>query len=99
MLGCFFGTTAYFRQNPETVKRFIGAVRDAGDWANKHRDESGRIVLGVTKSDPATLAHMTRSTYPVSPLQLSDLQPVINLAANYRVIPKTFAAQEIAWSG
>ena len=98
LLGCFFTTTAYLAQNQQTVKRIVDVLRAAGNWANQHHSESGQMLAAVTKIDVNVIQNMTRATYPDKML-ISDVQPVIDLAAKYGVIAESFPAAEIIWNG
>ena len=51
-------------------------------------------TIHVIDDDPAILASMTRATYG-DRLRPELLQPVIDLAVRYDVIPKSFPASEI----
>jgi ABC-type nitrate/sulfonate/bicarbonate transport system substrate-binding protein len=80
--------------NRENVRRFARAITEAQDWANKNRDESGKMPVAFNKVDPAIVAKMTRATFAPR-LDRQLLQPVIDAAARYGAIASPFPAGEL----
>jgi hypothetical protein len=65
-------------------------------WANSHQTESGAILLKYLKLDPDVAKAMTRATYDTSgTLNPSYMQPVIDAAAKYGTLTKSFPASEL----
>ncbi len=79
--------------NPETVKKFQQAIAMAADWANTHPDDAAKILAKYTKTQITTLhARFTKVLDP------KLLQPILDAAAKYKVIPRQMSASEIIWS-
>jgi NitT/TauT family transport system substrate-binding protein len=84
----------YAQQNPEVLKRFVASIYEVARWANAHHAESAAILTKYSKLDEATVREMTRTQFAVS-LDPKMLQPVIDTASRYGVIPKAVAASTL----
>lgn len=97
VLGCFFTTTDFAQRNAATLRRFLGAIRAAGAWANTHHDESATILAAATGSDVTTLRSMRRSLYPAGALDVTEMQPIIDAASKYGVVSPGIRAEDLVW--
>jgi NitT/TauT family transport system substrate-binding protein len=84
----------YAQQNPVVLKRFVASVYDVARWANAHQTESAAILTKYSKLDETTVREMTRTEFATS-LDPQKLQPVIDTAAKYGVIPKAVSASTL----
>ena len=92
----WFGNETWIQKNPEAVKRFQAAIKRTAEWANKNHDKSAEILLKYLKLSPDIAKTMTRATYDTSgTLNPAFMQPVIDTAAKYGTLTKTFPAQEL----
>jgi NitT/TauT family transport system substrate-binding protein len=98
-VGCFFVKSDFAKDNGRQLGQVIDALHDAGLWANAHQRESASILAKASDTDLAVIQATTRVTYPRRRLMPADVQPLIDLAAKYGLIPATFPAQEIVWTG
>ena len=87
-------TSDYAQQNPDVLKRFIASVYDVARWSNTHHIESAAILTKYSKLAEATVRDMTRTEFATS-LDPKMLQPVIDTAGKYGVIPKAVAASTL----
>lgn len=94
LINGWYAPASWISQHPGEAKRFATAVVAGQDWAMKHPRESGHILLEVTKIDSTLLATLTRSTF-AQRFEPSLMQPVIDLAARYKMIDATFPAEEL----
>lgn len=95
--GCFVAMQAWLAENADLAQRFVEAMGRAAVWANGHHAESLAIVARYLKLDPQTLGTMTRAIY--SPrLEPAQVQPLIDVAARYGALARSFPAREIIWS-
>lgn len=78
----------------EEARRFVRAVSDAQQWANKNREGSAKILAEVTKIAPEVLSKMTRAVY-AERFEPGLIQPVIETAVRYKAISASFAATEL----
>jgi NitT/TauT family transport system substrate-binding protein len=87
-------STEYALQNPELLKRFVASIYDVARWANAHHTESAAILTKYSKLDETTVREMTRTEFATS-LDPKMLQPVIDTAGRYGVIPKPMLASSL----
>jgi NitT/TauT family transport system substrate-binding protein len=94
LLGAWFTTTGYVEKNRGVIERFSRVMADASTYVMAHPDETLDDIAALTKIDRNVLARMQRTTVGVT-LNAADIQPVIDLAAKYKVIEKPFPASEL----
>lgn len=87
-------TTDYAAKHPDVIKKFVGAMLESARWGNANRPQSAQILVGVNKM-PAEVANKMERSYYGEKLEPSLIQPVINAAAKYAAIDKSFPAAEI----
>lgn len=90
----WFTTKDYIAQNPETVRRFVDAFREAALYTDTHHEQTVALLAAYSHLDPETIRRMVRSTAGAV-VEARDIQPVIDAAARYKVIDKAFPAQEL----
>jgi NitT/TauT family transport system substrate-binding protein len=92
----WFANDSWIAKNAEAIRRFRTAMQHTAVWANSHRTESGAILLKYMKLDPDVANTMTRATYDTSgTLNPAYMQPVIDAAAKYGTLTKSFPASEL----
>ena len=96
LISAWLATREWIAANPATVKKFVAAMRTAADWGNlpQNRAASGAILGKYTKIAPDTIARMQRAQFATR-LEPAMLQPVIDVSAQFGVIPKAFPAAEL----
>jgi NitT/TauT family transport system substrate-binding protein len=85
-------------QNAEAFRRFVRVTYQAAAATNPRKSETVAIMSEVTKISPAVYAKITRGDGATT----SDpalLQPIIDMAVRYKVLPRQFPAKEMYWSG
>ena len=87
-------TTDYVQKNRATVRAFTTVLAKAAAFANAHQAETAPILAKYSGIELATVTHMTRAKFETA-LEVREIQPVIDAAAKYKVIPKGFDAREI----
>lgn len=90
---CWFATHDYVRANPSVIAAFRAALHEASVYANGHHAQTVNVFAQFTKMDPGVVARMTRMNYGTE-LDPRLIQPVIDDAAKYKVIPATFDASD-----
>ncbi len=90
----WFTTHDYAASHIDTVRRFVSGLQQATRYEDAHPAEMAKYLAPFLKQDEAALAAFPRTTDGVS-LDAADYQPVIDLAARYAVIPKTYAAKDL----
>jgi NitT/TauT family transport system substrate-binding protein len=90
----WFTTSDYAVKNPDVVRRFVTGLQEATRYEYAHPAEMAHYLAPFLHVDETALAAFPRTTDGLT-LTPSDYQPVIDLAARYGVIPKTFPAREM----
>jgi NitT/TauT family transport system substrate-binding protein len=90
----WFTTTDYAKNNPDTVTRFVNVMRQASQLAYSHHAETAALLAEYFKGDPKVYARMARVEFAET-LDPRDIQPLIDAAAKYKAIDRTFPAQEM----
>ena len=93
MLAGFMTTKDWAAKNPAIAAKFIAAIKETAQWANTNRSASAAILSKYTKIPQPVVERMKRGEYG-EVLLASDVQPVIDAAARYGVLPKAFPAPE-----
>lgn len=90
----FYGTRDYVAKNRDVVARFAKVVEQGAAYSNAHESQTVALFAAFSGMEPDVLSkmHLTVSATKFSPQQI---QPVIDLAAKYGVIPKRFDAREM----
>lgn len=90
----YFTTRDWAAKNRATVAGFTKAILQASAYANTHVAETVPLLLPLTKMDPKVAMDM-RHGYSATTFDPGAIQPVIDLMAKYKSIPKTFDAREL----
>ena len=90
----WISSTDYVQKNPSTVRAFAAVLAKAAAYANTHQPQTAPILAKYSGIELATVTHMTRAKFETA-LEPREIQPVIDAAAKYKVIPKGFEAREI----
>ncbi len=97
MLSGWFSTKDWLAKNPATAKKFIAAIRETAEWANANQAASAPILSKYSKTPLAVIEKMHRGLY-AEQLRASDLQPIIDSAVKYGVIPNRYPATELFYT-
>ena len=84
-LNNWFTTKDWLEQNPDAAKRLVRCIYRTASWANKHRDESARILAKITRLDEQLVHRMRRNAYATS-FDVTMMQPVLDAAYTYKTI-------------
>jgi NitT/TauT family transport system substrate-binding protein len=90
----WFANADWIAQHPDAVKAFVSAVAAAGVWANTHHHESAVILAKHIKQTVAQIDASPRVVYDAAK-DPTLLQPVIDTAAKYGLIPAAFPARDV----
>jgi NitT/TauT family transport system substrate-binding protein len=93
MQSSWFATSSYLAKNAATVRSFAQVMQTASAYCNTHQAQTVDMLAAFTKTDPATIAGMSR-TFFAPALDPPLIQPVIDAAAKYKVIDAAFDARE-----
>jgi ABC-type nitrate/sulfonate/bicarbonate transport system substrate-binding protein len=90
----YFCTTGYAGKNADVVARFARAIAEASAYTNAHLAETVDMIATFTSVSPKDVAAMTRVTCGTK-LDPAEIQPVVDVAAKYKIIPAGFDAREM----
>jgi NitT/TauT family transport system substrate-binding protein len=93
-LGVWVAMQSYVEKNHSVVERFSRVVADAGAFARAHPEATVGDEAQYTKENPSVIAHMKRQRMGTT-VNASDIQPVIDALAKYKLIEKAFPATEL----
>jgi NitT/TauT family transport system substrate-binding protein len=89
-----FAKPDWVNANRATVDKFLRATREAAAYVSTHENETLPLLVKFLNLDAAALGHQHFPPRGVG-LTAADLQPVIDAAAKYGVIPNVFPAQQM----
>lgn len=94
LIAGWFTTAAFAKSNPATVQRFHDAVVEAARYTNTHHDATIQMMADFAHLDPDVIRQMNRIVSATT-LDPSMIQPSIDAAARYKLIPQPFSAKEL----
>jgi NitT/TauT family transport system substrate-binding protein len=92
--GVLIANTAWAGEHRDLIDRFLRVMREAGNYVASHEDQLAPMLAQFAGLDPATMVKTRHEGRQVT-ITPADLQPVIDAAAKYHVIPKPFPAAEL----
>jgi ABC-type nitrate/sulfonate/bicarbonate transport system substrate-binding protein len=98
-----FMFTGYIARNDwatshaDAVHRFVATLAKATTYVNTHRAETISLVSEFTKANLANIEKMHRTTNGTT-LDPALIQPLIDAAAKYGQISRSFPARELFWN-
>ena len=87
-------TRAWLANNAGGAKRFTAAIYETARWANAHQDASLPILVKYLKMDPERMHGVKRAMFS-EVLSPSLVQPVIDVAVKYKLIPRPLDAASV----
>jgi NitT/TauT family transport system substrate-binding protein len=90
----WFTTEDFAAKNRDVIERFVRVMHDAAVYCNAHQSETSDMMAELAKQDPTVVRRMKRvlfAQYLTAPL----IQPLVDVAAKYKVIDASFNAQEL----
>ncbi len=87
-------------KNPEVARKWLQTTMEVGAYCNAHHAETIDTVAQATKIPAEIIAKMPRAEATTNATNgPAYLQPLIDVAANYKNIPHAFAAVDMFWTG
>jgi NitT/TauT family transport system substrate-binding protein len=97
-IGVYSANADWAAKNRDAVKTFGRVLYETAAYTNGHTAETAPMMARVTKIPPETFAKISRAPTATSP-DPSYLQPLIDVAARYKSLPRAFSAKELYFSG
>jgi NitT/TauT family transport system substrate-binding protein len=94
----YFARRDFVDKNRDAVTRFAAVLQQAAAYADNHVAETLPLLVSFTSMD-AEMAQKMHHTYTALSFDPQQIQPVIDAAAKYQIIPKGFAARDMISSG
>lgn len=90
----YVATAEFSAKNQDPLRRFARAMHDAAVYTNAHMSETVDIVASYSGIPAAAIAKSVRATDPEY-VESRNIQPLIDVAAKYGIIDRSFPANEI----
>ncbi len=94
MLSGWITSKDWAEKNPPVAAAFASAIAETARWANTNHAASAPILAKYTKLPLAVVEKMHRATFGIS-LDAAMVKPVIDAAAEFKVLPQAFPAEDI----
>jgi len=98
VLSAWFTTTEYADKHPDVIRKFARVMYEAAAYTNRHASETAPMMSELTKVPMSIYETMPRVAAATS-TNLKDWQPLIDAAAKYGAVSRTFPAKDFIWSG
>lgn len=93
-IAAWFASRDWLASNAPTAKRLQAAIYDTARWANANHAGSAAILSKYSKLGLDRVEAMTRTTFATS-LDPALMQPVLDIAARYKLIRTPVAARAL----
>ena len=91
----WFTSKAYATAHPDIVRKYMAAIRSAGEWANSHPAEAIVMFARHTKYTVAELQTSVRPPFITRPITPAELQVTIDVATKYNFVKAKFPARDL----
>jgi NitT/TauT family transport system substrate-binding protein len=92
VLGAWFSTLDYAHQHPDVIHRFVQAMIETADWANKNPHEAGVILSKYTQTPVNDKIPRLPQAGTFDPAMV---QPLLDASAKYGVLDRPIAATDL----
>jgi NitT/TauT family transport system substrate-binding protein len=90
----WYANTDWIEKHRALVQKFVVVMHEANVYVQGHPAETLPLIAAYLGVDPATIAHIRRTTH-AEYLNPREIQPVIDVAAKYKGIAAPFPAEEM----
>lgn len=94
MIDGYVATQTWIAANRDVAHRFDQIRSQSAAWANRHHDQTAVFVAQGMNLDVSVVRAMTRATF-LEKADLTAIQPVIDIGAQYGAIPARFDAAQL----
>jgi NitT/TauT family transport system substrate-binding protein len=98
LISVWFVANDWAKQHAATVKTFLDVTQQSAKYTNQHNSETAPMVADLTKIPLAVINGMPRLVSSTG-MSNAQIQAVLDGAAKYGLIPHTFPARDLVWSG
>jgi NitT/TauT family transport system substrate-binding protein len=93
-IGAWFANREWARSNADVLRKFSASIYETARWANGHQPDTLQILSKVTKIELERVRTMNRIVWATA-LDPKLMQPVLDIAAKYKLIDRPVAASEL----
>jgi NitT/TauT family transport system substrate-binding protein len=90
----WFTSSAWAAKHRDLVQAFARVVAESTAYTNAHHSETAAMLAAFTGQTVEVIEHSNRPELGTT-LHLSQIQPLIDLAAKYKIISRAFPAREL----
>lgn len=90
----WYANADYIASHRDVIARFQRVVADASAYTNTHPADTLDLLVSFTGIEPTAAKNMARMVNGTT-VRAQEIQPVIDIAAKFKLIPQSFNAQEI----
>jgi len=94
LITAWFSTTSWVSANPDQARKFAAMIYRAAAWSNAHRAQTGEVLTGVTKLDPAIVRAMPRVVFEEA-ADPASMKPHLDAALKYGLITKAVSPADL----
>jgi NitT/TauT family transport system substrate-binding protein len=94
MFAGWFASTDWATKHPDLVRTFRRVAIEAAKYTNAHHAETAGILADATKMPLTVVSQMPRVDSATA-LDEKLIQPMVDAAAKYKMLPHTFPAKEM----
>lgn len=95
MFAGWFSTSDFASKHAGAAKRFSTTLIKAAQYTNAHRAETAAMMAEFTGIPLAVYEKLGQRATNGTTLRPADVQPLIDKAAQYKIIPQRFAAEDL----
>jgi NitT/TauT family transport system substrate-binding protein len=92
-----FTTSKWADEHADAVHRFLLASEAASTYITAHESVSSELIAEFAGLDPATVGNIRHARRGIA-LNPASIQPVVDAAAKYDIIPKAFSVKDMICS-
>jgi NitT/TauT family transport system substrate-binding protein len=93
-ISTFFAAESWSTANKDALDRFRRALSKAAQYSNDHQQETAQILAQHSGLDVGVVSAMKRAEWETQ-LDVSTLQPPLDVALHYGALPEAVTAQEL----
>jgi NitT/TauT family transport system substrate-binding protein len=97
MLGAYIAEKGWATAHAETVRKFNRVLADAVTFTNAHPGDTAPMMADLTKT-PLPVMQKIKRVVSATTLDPVLVQPLIDAAAKYKLIPRAFPAKDFFWN-
>ena len=95
LVAAYIARREWAQQHLDALRRFNRMLNEASSYVGTHPAETAPVVAELTKIDLAAVQKMQHRTMYASSIDAAAVQLVIDAAARYEHIPRSFPAREV----